>query len=73
MKRISRKERKEREVFPNEDLKDANVKLRIYLDFNANKFYVVLFCLFEVLFGTFALFVLANRPLFAVSKQNKST
>ena len=73
MKRISRKERREREVFPNEDLKDANVKLRIYLDFNANKFYVVLFCLFEVLFGTFALFVLANRPLFAATKQCKST
>ena len=30
------------------------------------------FCLFEVLFGTFTLFVLANRPLFAASKQCKS-
>ena len=51
MKRISRKERKEREVFPNEDLKDANVKLRIYLDFNANKFYVVLFDELHFAFG----------------------
>ena len=32
----------------------------------------VTFCLFEALFGTFTLFVLANRPLFAASKQCKS-
>ena len=34
MKRISRKERREREVFPNEDLKDANKQLRCNVDVN---------------------------------------
>ena len=34
MKRISRKERKGREVFPNEDLKDANKQLRCNVDVN---------------------------------------
>ena len=47
-------------------------RVRICFDFTANKFYVVLFCLFEVLFGIFTLFVLANRPLFAATKQCKS-
>ena len=46
---------------------------RICFDFNANKFHVILFCLFEALLGIFTLFALANRPLFAVSKQSKST
>ena len=45
--------------------------IRICLDFNANKFNMTLFCLFEVLFGIFTLFVLANRPLFAAPKQCK--
>ena len=35
MKRISRKERREREVFPNEDLKDANVKFIATLKLDA--------------------------------------
>ena len=34
MKRISRKERKGREVFPNENLKDANKQLRCNVDVN---------------------------------------
>ena len=42
------------------------------MDFTVNKFYVILFSLFEVLFGIFTLFVLANRLLFAASKQCKS-
>ena len=46
--------------------------LRICLDFTANKFYVILFSLFEALFTIFTLFVLANRPLFAATKQCKS-
>ena len=45
---------------------------RICLDFTANKFYVILFSLFEALFTIFTLFVLANRPLFAATKQCKS-
>ncbi|MBR3858730.1 MAG: hypothetical protein IKJ18_01760, partial [Bacteroidaceae bacterium] len=44
----------------------------ICLDFTANKFYVILFSLFEALFTIFTLFVLANRPLFAATKQCKS-
>ena len=40
--------------------------------FTANKFYVILFSLFEALFTIFTLFVLANRPLFAATKQCKS-
>ena len=47
-------------------------ELRICLDFTANKFYVILFSLFEALFTIFTLFVLANRPLFAATKQCKS-
>ena len=46
--------------------------IRICLDFTANKFHVILFSLFEALFTIFALFVLANRPLFAATKQCKS-
>ena len=46
--------------------------LRICLDFTANKFYVILFSLFETLYTIFTLFVLANRPLFAATKQCKS-
>ena len=46
--------------------------IRICLDFTANKFYVILFSLFEALFTIFTLFVLANRPLFAATKQCKS-
>ena len=46
--------------------------LRICLDFTINSFFVILFCLFEVLFGIFTLFVLANRPPFAASKQCQS-
>ena len=46
--------------------------VRICLDFTANKFYVILFSLFEALFTIFTLFVLANRPLFAATKQCKS-
>ena len=42
------------------------------MDFTANKFYVILFSLFEALFTIFTLFVLANRPLFAATKQCKS-
>ena len=34
--------------------------LRICLDFTANKFYVILFSLFEALFTIFTLFVLAK-------------
>ena len=45
---------------------------RSCLDFTANKFYVILFSLFEALFTIFTLFVLANRPLFAATKQCKS-
>ena len=45
---------------------------RICLDFTANKFHVILFSLFEALFTIFTLFVLANRPLFAATKQCKS-
>ena len=40
------------------------LNFRICLDFTANKFYVILFSLFEALFTIFTLFVLANRPLF---------
>ena len=47
-------------------------KFRICLDFTANKYYVILFSLFEALFTIFTLFVLANRPLFAATKQCKS-
>ena len=47
--------------------------LRICLDFTANKFYVILFSLFEALFSIFTLFALANRPLFAAFKQCKSS
>ena len=54
-------------------VENANDSQRIRLDFTANVFNVMLFCLFEPLFGIFALFVLANRPLFAVPKQSKST
>ena len=46
---------------------------RSCLDFTANKFKEILFCLFEVLFGIFALSVLANRPLFAANQEYKST
>ena len=42
------------------------------MDFTANKYYVILFSLFEALFTIFTLFVLANRPLFAATKQCKS-
>ena len=45
---------------------------RICLNFTVNKIDVILFCLFEVLFGTFSLFVLVNRLLFTASKQCKS-
>ena len=41
-------------------------------DFTANKYYVMLFSLFEALFGIFTLFDFANRPLFAALKQCKS-
>ena len=54
-------------------MENANDSQRIRLDFTANVFNVMLFCLFEPLFGIFALFVLANRSLFAVPKQSKST
>ena len=37
-------------------------------DFTANKYYVMLFSLFEILFGIFTLSALANRPLFAALK-----
>ena len=50
----------------------SDKELRICLDFTANKFYVILFSLFEALFTIFTLFVLANRPLFAATKQCKS-
>ena len=46
--------------------------IRICLDFTANKYYVILFSLFEALFTIFTLFVLANRPLFTATKQCKS-
>ena len=46
--------------------------IRICLDFTANKYYVILFSLFEALFTIFTPFVLANRPLFAATKQCKS-
>ena len=36
-------------------------------------FYVILFRLFESLFGIFTFFGLANRPLFAATKQCKSS
>ena len=51
---------------------DILYRIRICLDFTANKFYVILFSLFEALFTIFTLFVLANRPLFAATKQCKS-
>ena len=51
---------------------DTITLIRICLDFTVNKFYIVLFCLPEVLFVIFTLFVLANRPLFASPKQSKS-
>ena len=55
------------------ELKSTDItELRICLDFTANKFYVILFSLFEALFTIFTLFVLANRPLFAATKQCKS-
>ena len=49
------------------------LSFRSCLDFTVNKFNVILFCLFKVLFGIFTLFFLANRPLFAATKQCKST
>ena len=56
-----------------DELKSTDItELRICLDFTANKFYVILFSLFEALFTIFTLFVLANRPLFAATKQCKS-
>ena len=45
---------------------------RICLDFTVYCFYVILFRLFESLFGIFTFFGLANRPLFAATKQCKS-
>ena len=42
--------------------------LRICLDFTVNMFLYGLFGLFEVIFGTFALSVLANRPLFILMR-----
>ncbi len=45
-------------------LREFDTRLRSCLDFTANKFKKILFCLFEVLFGIFVLSVLANRPLF---------
>ena len=45
-------------------LSNQHIFPRICLDFTANKFYVILFGLFEALFTIFTLFVLANRPLF---------
>ena len=53
-------------------LSNQHIFLRICLDFTGNKFYVILFGLFEALFTIFTLFVLANRPLFAATKQCKS-
>ena len=56
-----------------DELKSTDItELRICLDFTANKFYVILFSLFETLFTIFTLFGLANRPLFAATKQCKS-
>ena len=46
---------------------------RICLDFTVYCFYVILFRLFESLFGIFTFFDLANRPLFAAIKQCKSS
>ena len=43
------------------------------LDFTVNMFYVVLFCLFEVLFGILALSFLANRPLLAADREDNPT
>ena len=47
-------------------------KFRICLDFIANQFQEELFGLFEVIFGTFTLSVLANRLLFGASRECKS-
>ena len=47
--------------------------MRSCLDFTANKFKKILFCLFEPLLGIFALSFLANRPLFAANRECKST
>ena len=70
-----------REILPHRDGEIASslgkgkkgIFFRICLNFTANKFDVILFCLFEALFGIFTLFALANRPLFAAFKQCKST
>ena len=43
------------------------------MDFTVNMFYVVLFCLFEVLFGILALSFLANRPLLAANREDNPT
>ena len=46
---------------------------RFCFDFTANLFSCLLFGLSEALFGIFTLSVLANRPLFASSRECKST
>ena len=59
-------------IFSRLTVKKQKKAFRICLDFTANKFHVILFSLFEALFTIFTLFVLANRPLFAATKQCKS-
>ena len=53
------------------DIRFSEDNIRNCLDFTINR-YFVLFCLFEILFGIFTLFTLANRPLFAATQECKS-
>ena len=58
--------------YRHENVQMYDLILRICLDFTVNMFFYGLFGLFEVIFGTFTLSVLANRPLFAASRERKS-
>ena len=60
-------------MYDNANDDENPITFRSCLDFTANKFKKILFCLFEVLFGIFVLSVLANRPLFAANREYKST
>ena len=63
----------EYEQMPCKSSSKALYNRRICLDFTVYCFYVILFRLFESLFGIFTFFDLANRPLFAATKQCKSS
>ena len=63
----------EQEQMPCKSSLKALYNYRICLDFTVYCFYVILFRLFESLFGIFTFFDLANRPLFAATKQCKSS